>query len=124
MDIVHYTLNMISRHLRSTALQKDLRDTTNTVSLEWNLLQFRHRFCSYVGFGRIFSTSLVLSPQTQTVTKKVEKIVEEAVNATAVDGLVANITKEPQFTITKTLQLKNGMNVLGMSHIYVYSSGF
>lgn len=42
-----------------------------------------------------------------------EVIVEEDVNATAVEGLVANITKEPQFIIKKSLQFKSGMNVLG-----------
>lgn len=50
--------------------------------------------------------------QIQTVTKKVEVAVEE-VNVTA-EALVANITKEPQFVIKKSLQFKSGMNVLGM----------
>lgn len=52
--------------------------------------------------------------QIQTVTKKVEIAVEEEVNVTTVEGLVANITKEPQFIIKKSLQFKSGMNVLGM----------
>lgn len=51
--------------------------------------------------------------QIQTVTKKVEVVVED-VNATTVEGLVANITKEPQYIIKKSLQFKSGMNVLGM----------
>ena len=42
---------------------------------------------------------------------------EEAVNATSVDGLVANITKEPQIIIKRSLQYKSGMNVLGTSHV-------
>lgn len=37
----------------------------------------------------------------------------EDVNATA-EGLMANITKEPQFVVKKSLQFKSGMNVLGM----------
>ncbi|KAJ3596453.1 hypothetical protein NHX12_002860 [Muraenolepis orangiensis] len=57
--------------------------------------------------------------QIQTVTKKVEVIVEEAVNATSVDGLVANITKEPQIIINKTLQYKSGMNVLGLIGFFI-----
>lgn len=57
------------------------------------------------------STSLFI--QIQTVTKKVEVVVEE-VNTTAMEGLVANITKEPQFVIKKSLQFKSGMNVLGV----------
>lgn len=52
--------------------------------------------------------------QIQTVTKKVEVVVEEDVNATTVEGLVANLTKEPQFIVKKSLQFKSGMNVLGM----------
>lgn len=40
--------------------------------------------------------------------------IEEDVNATTVEGLVANITKEPQYIIKKSLQFKSGMNVLGM----------
>ena len=46
-----------------------------------------------------------------------EVIVEEAVNATSVDGLVANITKEPQIIIKRALQYKSGMNVLGKAHV-------
>lgn len=52
--------------------------------------------------------------QIQTVTKKVEVVIEEDVNATTMEGLVANITKEPQYIIKKSLQFKSGMNVLGM----------
>lgn len=52
--------------------------------------------------------------QIQTVTKKVEVVIEEDVNATTMEGLVANITKEPQYVIKKSLQFKSGMNVLGM----------
>lgn len=51
------------------------------------------------------------------MTKKVEVVVEEDVNATAMEGLLANITKEPQFVIKKSLQFKSGMNVLGLYHI-------
>lgn len=54
----------------------------------------------------------LLQTQIQTVTKKVEVVVEN-VNTTTVDGLVANITKEPQYVIKKSLQFKSGMNVLG-----------
>lgn len=43
-----------------------------------------------------------------------EVVVEEDVNATTMEGLVANITKEPQYIIKKSLQFKSGMNVLGM----------
>lgn len=50
--------------------------------------------------------------QIQTTTKKVEVVVED-INATA-EGLMANITKEPQYVIKKSLQFKSGMNVLGM----------
>ncbi|XP_051916046.1 excitatory amino acid transporter 2-like isoform X2 [Hippocampus zosterae] len=57
--------------------------------------------------------------QIQTVTKKVEVVVEEDVNATAVEGLLANITKEPQFTIKKSLQFKSGMNVLGLIGFFI-----
>ncbi|CAL8359742.1 unnamed protein product [Lota lota] len=57
--------------------------------------------------------------QIQTVTKKVEVIVEEAVNATSVDGLVANITKEPQILIKRSLQYKSGMNVLGLIGFFI-----
>lgn len=52
--------------------------------------------------------------QIQTVTKNVEVVIEEDVNATTMEGLVANITKEPQYVIKKSLQFKSGMNVLGM----------
>ncbi len=58
--------------------------------------------------------SFVPLTQIQTVTKKVEVVIEEDVNATTVEGLVANITKEPQYIIKKSLQFKSGMNVLGM----------
>lgn len=73
----------------------------------------------YVTGNECVSSNLSLqsvfpSSQIQTVTKKVEVIVEEEVNATTVEGLVANITKEPQFVIKKSLQFKGGMNVLGM----------
>ncbi|XP_054475797.1 excitatory amino acid transporter 2b [Anoplopoma fimbria] len=57
--------------------------------------------------------------QIQTVTKKVEVIIEEDVNTTAVEGLLANITKEPQFIVTKSLQFKSGMNVLGMIGFFI-----
>ncbi|XP_043981257.1 excitatory amino acid transporter 2b isoform X1 [Gambusia affinis] len=57
--------------------------------------------------------------QIQTVTKKVEVVVEEEVNVTTVEGLVANITKEPQFIIKKSLQYKSGMNVLGMIGFFI-----
>ncbi|XP_017278501.1 excitatory amino acid transporter 2b isoform X1 [Kryptolebias marmoratus] len=57
--------------------------------------------------------------QIQTVTKKVEVIVEEEVNATSVEGLVANITKEPQYVIKKSLQFKSGMNVLGLIGFFI-----
>lgn len=57
------------------------------------------------------------SLQIQTVTKKVEVVVEEDVNATTMEGLVANITKEPQYIIKKSLQFKSGMNVLGMEQL-------
>lgn len=52
--------------------------------------------------------------QIQTVTKKVEVVIEEELNATTADGLLANITKAPQFAVKKSLQFKSGMNVLGM----------
>ncbi|KAG7238125.1 hypothetical protein INR49_030187 [Caranx melampygus] len=55
----------------------------------------------------------------QTVTKKVEVIVEEDVNATTMEGLVANITKEPQFIVKKSLQFKSGMNVLGLIGFFI-----
>ncbi|XP_015231208.1 PREDICTED: excitatory amino acid transporter 2 isoform X1 [Cyprinodon variegatus] len=57
--------------------------------------------------------------QIQTVTKKVEIAVEEEVNVTTVEGLVANITKEPQFIIKKSLQFKSGMNVLGLIGFFI-----
>ncbi|XP_005802292.1 excitatory amino acid transporter 2 isoform X2 [Xiphophorus maculatus] len=57
--------------------------------------------------------------QIQTVTKKVEVVVEEDVNVTTVEGLVANITKEPQFIIKKSLQFKSGMNVLGLIGFFI-----
>ncbi|XP_014858085.1 PREDICTED: excitatory amino acid transporter 2 isoform X3 [Poecilia mexicana] len=57
--------------------------------------------------------------QIQTVTKKVEVVVEEEVNVTTVEGLVANITKEPQFIIKKSLQFKSGMNVLGLIGFFI-----
>ncbi|MEQ2175381.1 Excitatory amino acid transporter 2, partial [Goodea atripinnis] len=46
----------------------------------------------------------------QTVTKKIEVVVEEDVNVTTVEGLVANITKEPQYIIKKSLQFKSLMH--------------
>ncbi|XP_075906340.1 excitatory amino acid transporter 2-like isoform X3 [Nelusetta ayraudi] len=55
--------------------------------------------------------------QIQTVTKKVEVVVED-VNATA-EGLMANITKEPQFIVKKSLQFKSGMNVLGLIGFFI-----
>lgn len=61
----------------------------------------------------IWPVSASLFIQIQTVTKKVEVVVEE-VNTTAMEGLVANITKEPQYVIKKSLQFKSGMNVLGV----------
>ncbi|XP_035521657.1 excitatory amino acid transporter 2b isoform X1 [Morone saxatilis] len=57
--------------------------------------------------------------QIQTVTKKVEVAIEEDVNATTMEGLVANITKEPQFLIKKSLQFKSGMNVLGLIGFFI-----
>ncbi|XP_067091520.1 excitatory amino acid transporter 2b isoform X3 [Osmerus mordax] len=58
--------------------------------------------------------------QIQTVTKKVEKVIVEDVNATTtVEGLLANITKEPEFIIKKTLQFKSGMNVLGLIGFFI-----
>ncbi|KAG7523202.1 excitatory amino acid transporter 2 isoform X2 [Solea senegalensis] len=57
--------------------------------------------------------------QIQTVTKKVEVVVTESINATTVDGLVANITKEPQFIVKKSLQFKSGMNVLGLIGFFI-----
>ncbi|XP_068578510.1 excitatory amino acid transporter 2-like isoform X3 [Cebidichthys violaceus] len=57
--------------------------------------------------------------QIQTVTKKVEVIIEEDVNATTAEGLVANMTKEPLFITKKSLQFKSGMNVLGMIGFFI-----
>ncbi|KAM6960977.1 excitatory amino acid transporter 2-like isoform 2-T2 [Aplochiton taeniatus] len=57
--------------------------------------------------------------QIQTVTKKVEKVIVEDPNATTVEGLLANITKEPEFIIKKTLQFKSGMNVLGLIGFFI-----
>jgi len=60
--------------------------------------------------------------QVQTVTKKVEVAIEADVNATAttaVESLVANLTKEPEFIIKKTLQMKSGMNVLGLIGFFI-----
>ncbi|XP_056137409.1 excitatory amino acid transporter 2b [Lampris incognitus] len=57
--------------------------------------------------------------QIQTVTKKVEVAIEEDVNATTMEGLVANITKEPQFIVKKSLQFKSGMNVLGLIGFFI-----
>ncbi|TNN87847.1 Excitatory amino acid transporter 2 [Liparis tanakae] len=57
--------------------------------------------------------------QIQTVTKKVEVVIVEDINATSVEGLLANITKEPQFIVKKTLQFKSGMNVLGMIGFFI-----
>lgn len=41
-------------------------------------------------------------------------MIEEDLNATTVEGLLSNATKEPEFIIKKSLQFKSGMNVLGM----------
>uniref|UniRef100_A0A7N8Y4G6 Amino acid transporter n=1 Tax=Mastacembelus armatus TaxID=205130 RepID=A0A7N8Y4G6_9TELE len=57
--------------------------------------------------------------QIQTVTKKVEVVVEEDINATTMEGLVANVTKEPQYIIKKSLQFKSGMNVLGLIGFFI-----
>ncbi|XP_077452141.1 excitatory amino acid transporter 2-like isoform X2 [Stigmatopora argus] len=57
--------------------------------------------------------------QIQTVTKKVEVVIEEDVNATTMEGLLANITKEPPFVVKKTLQFKSGMNVLGLIGFFI-----
>ncbi|XP_029523706.2 excitatory amino acid transporter 2 isoform X1 [Oncorhynchus nerka] len=58
--------------------------------------------------------------QIQTVTKKVEKVIEEDVNATTtLEGLLSNATKEPEFIIKKTLQFKSGMNVLGVIGFFI-----
>ncbi|XP_061533588.1 excitatory amino acid transporter 2b isoform X1 [Phycodurus eques] len=57
--------------------------------------------------------------QIQTVTKKVEVVIEEDVNATTMEGLLANITKEPQFVVKKSLQFKSGMNVLGLIGFFI-----
>ncbi|XP_077593023.1 excitatory amino acid transporter 2-like isoform X2 [Stigmatopora nigra] len=57
--------------------------------------------------------------QIQTVTKKVEVVIEEDVNATTMEGLLANITKEPQFIVKKSLQFKSGMNVLGLIGFFI-----
>ncbi|KAM9815549.1 excitatory amino acid transporter 2b isoform X3 [Syngnathus typhle] len=57
--------------------------------------------------------------QIQTVTKKVEVVIEEDVNATTMEGLLANITKEPQFVTKKSLQFKSGMNVLGLIGFFI-----
>ncbi|XP_061577479.1 excitatory amino acid transporter 2b isoform X1 [Cololabis saira] len=57
--------------------------------------------------------------QIQTVTKKVEVAVEEDLNATTMEGLVANITKEPQYIMKKSLQFKSGMNVLGLIGFFI-----
>ncbi|XP_071385243.1 excitatory amino acid transporter 2-like [Centroberyx affinis] len=57
--------------------------------------------------------------QIQTVTKKVEVVVAEDVNATTMEGLVANVTKAPQFVIKKSLQFKSGMNVLGLIGFFI-----
>uniref|UniRef100_A0A8C6SWI8 Amino acid transporter n=1 Tax=Neogobius melanostomus TaxID=47308 RepID=A0A8C6SWI8_9GOBI len=56
--------------------------------------------------------------QVQTVTKKIE-IVAEEVNATSMDTIVANVTKEPQFIVKKSLQFKKGMNVLGLIGFFI-----
>ncbi|XP_072290978.1 excitatory amino acid transporter 2-like [Eucyclogobius newberryi] len=56
--------------------------------------------------------------QIQTVTTKI-KIEPEILNVTSVDGLVANVTKEPQFLIKKSLQFKSGMNVLGLIGFFI-----
>ncbi|CAL9697269.1 unnamed protein product [Knipowitschia caucasica] len=56
--------------------------------------------------------------QIQTVTTKIE-IEPEIINVTTMDGLVANVTKEPQFIIKKSLQFKSGMNVLGLIGFFI-----
>uniref|UniRef100_A0A8C3AZI7 Amino acid transporter n=1 Tax=Cyclopterus lumpus TaxID=8103 RepID=A0A8C3AZI7_CYCLU len=57
--------------------------------------------------------------QIQTVTKKVEVVIVEDINVTSVEGLLANITKEPQYIVKKSLQFKSGMNVLGMIGFFI-----
>uniref|UniRef100_A0A8C8FYF8 Amino acid transporter n=1 Tax=Oncorhynchus tshawytscha TaxID=74940 RepID=A0A8C8FYF8_ONCTS len=58
--------------------------------------------------------------QIQTVTKKVEKVIEEDINATTtLEGLLSNATKEPEFIIKKSLQFKSGMNVLGVIGFFI-----
>ncbi|XP_062246436.1 excitatory amino acid transporter 2-like isoform X2 [Platichthys flesus] len=57
--------------------------------------------------------------QVATVTKKTEIIIEENLNATTMEGLVANITREPEILIQKTLQFKSGMNVLGLIGFFI-----
>ncbi|XP_034032735.1 excitatory amino acid transporter 2-like isoform X1 [Thalassophryne amazonica] len=57
--------------------------------------------------------------QIQTVTKKVEVVATEEINVTTMDGLVANVTKEPEFIIKKSLQFKSGMNVLGVIGFFI-----
>ncbi|XP_034071757.1 excitatory amino acid transporter 2b isoform X2 [Gymnodraco acuticeps] len=57
--------------------------------------------------------------QIQTTTKKTEVPFVEDVNATVMEGLVANITREPLIIVTKTLQFKSGMNVLGLIGFFI-----
>ncbi|XP_033997846.1 excitatory amino acid transporter 2b isoform X4 [Trematomus bernacchii] len=57
--------------------------------------------------------------QIQTTTKKTEVPFVEDVNATVMEGLVANITREPLIIVEKTLQFKSGMNVLGLIGFFI-----
>ncbi|KAJ4933620.1 hypothetical protein JOQ06_030444 [Pogonophryne albipinna] len=57
--------------------------------------------------------------QIQTTTKKTEVPFVEDVNATVMEGLVANITREPLIIVAKTLQFKSGMNVLGLIGFFI-----
>ncbi|KAG8012264.1 Excitatory amino acid transporter 2, partial [Nibea albiflora] len=50
----------------------------------------------------------------------VQACFQQDVNATTtIEGLVANITKEPQYVIKKSLQFKSGMNVLGLIGFFI-----
>ncbi|KAK1887523.1 Excitatory amino acid transporter 2 [Dissostichus eleginoides] len=57
--------------------------------------------------------------QIQTTTKKTQVPFVEDVNATVMEGLVANITREPLIIVEKTLQFKSGMNVLGLIGFFI-----
>lgn len=81
------------------------------LGLRFNCMQIKTWLVTFEQL--IWPVSASLFIQIQTVTKKVEVVVEE-VNTTAMEGLVANITKEPQYVIKKSLQFKSGMNVLGV----------